>query len=348
MAERSTQEIIIPPPVPGTREYYCYQRVNRELLPCEKQMGMVKDDLYKYEYKQDYSKSIKYASVLYLIVFFTLCLGLCCYSVPIPDRPMVIELSFGVETETTIIEAMDVIESGLDNQIETTEIGSSDSNDNNDMSIDGISSKSEPPPESIEESNNYDNYLESLSNMASSENQQVSDNPNNSAETVGSLSDGIMNAVNYNGSQIGSGRYGSGNQMDYFLAKAGAQTGEVQISLMWNTCDDIDLHVMYYQNHGVTENINWQNKIGRISGGILDVDMNAQGPINSVGVENIFWPYGSSPRGLFVVGVQFYHSWTGSRTIPVVVRIRIGEIEEFFKTEVYLGTAPRIVNKFRY
>lgn len=352
MAERQRQ-IIIPPPVPGTQEYYIQERLNRDLLPYEKQLGMVRDNSYRYEYKAHNSEAMKYGSWIYLLVVFFLGLFLSCSYVPEPTKPIVLNLSFGVETETAIVEAISLTESGLDNEIEAEEIGSSDNHDNNDMAINDILSNSEPQPEQEPEmaentSSNYDNYLESISNIEINEDQTASDSSTNSADVAQSLSDGIMNAVNHNGSQIGSGRYGSGNDMDYFLAKAGAQAGEVQISLMWNTYDDIDLHVMYYRNHGVTENINWQNRMGRISGGILDIDMNAQGPMNNVGIENIFWPYGSSPRGFFVVGVQFFHSWTGNRTVPVMVRVKKGETEEFFKAEVYLGTSPTIVTKFKY
>ena len=354
MAKGSAKEIIIPPPVPGTPEYYCYQRLNRELLPCEKQMGMVRDDSYKYEYKEDYSKSIKYSSILYLSIFLLLCLILLFQTVPPKTKPIVLEMCFGTEIETAVVEAISSTESGLDNNVETEQIGSSENKDNNDMAVSDMLSDSEPQPQpqpEIVEStapSRYDDYLESISNIEPNEAGSVSVASSSNTETIESLSGGIMNAVNHNGSQIGSGRYGSGNNMDYFLAKAGAQTGEVQISLMWNTYDDIDLHVMYYRNHGVTENINWQNRVGGISGGILDIDMNAQGPMNNIGIENIFWPYGSSPRGFFVVGVQFYHSWTGNRTVPVIVRVKKGETEEFFRGEVYLGTSPTIITKFKY
>ena len=115
-----------------------------------------------------------------------------------------------------------------------------------------------------------------------------------------------------------------------------------------NTTDDIDLHVYYTPGNGLSDNINWTNRFGKLSHGILDVDMNAQGPNTNKCVENIFWPYGSSPRGLFVVQAQFYRSWTGLRQLPIMIRVKIGDLVETFNGVVYLGSSPVTITKFRY
>lgn len=104
------------------------------------------------------------------------------------------------------------------------------------------------------------------------------------------------------------------------LKSYGAKTGDVQISLMWDTADDIDLHVEHY-SVGSSERIGWDNRVG-YSGGMLDIDMNAAGPQNNQPIENVFWPKGSNPRGEFVVGIHFYRSWTGRRTLPVTLRVQ--------------------------
>lgn len=110
------------------------------------------------------------------------------------------------------------------------------------------------------------------------------------------------------------------------LQAAGAKTGDVQISLAWNTIDDIDLHVSYTPGNGLVDQINFMNRVGRLSQGMLDIDMNANGAaISQTPVENVFWPQGSSPRGFFVVSIHFFRSWTGLAKVPVVVRIKNGE-----------------------
>lgn len=146
------------------------------------------------------------------------------------------------------------------------------------------------------------------------------------------------------GSQLG-GSGGQGNGIfEQRLRAYGAQTGDVQVSLMWYTADDIDLHVEY-SNGRSSEKIGWDYRHG-YSGGMLDIDMNAIGPQNNQPIENIFWPTGSSPRGEFVVGIHFFRSWTGNRSIPVVLRVHTtkGTITKEYR--VYLENAITPVFRF--
>ena len=114
---------------------------------------------------------------------------------------------------------------------------------------------------------------------------------------------------------------GSGTpSIESVLSQYGAQSGDIQISIMWHTVDDIDLHVVY-QNRGGGEEIFWKNRRGR-SGGMLDIDMNGRGPMSNLAVENIFWPTGRSPSGMYRVGVKFFRPWTNNTTLPVQVRIQ--------------------------
>lgn len=131
------------------------------------------------------------------------------------------------------------------------------------------------------------------------------------------------------------------------LKSAGAQTGEVQMSISWDTVDDIDLHVVANIN-GQLDPINWTRRVGA-SGGMLDIDMNANNPpLVNQPVENIFWPKGSSPRGSFSVGVHFFRSWTGNRQVPVIVRVKYGENIETFNIIAVLGKNVQQVTRFNY
>ena len=68
------------------------------------------------------------------------------------------------------------------------------------------------------------------------------------------------------------------------LAREGAQRGDVQVSLAWNTLDDLDIRVVTPSG----ETISYQNKQSRC-GGHLDVDMNANGRCSIAPVENVYW-----------------------------------------------------------
>ena len=76
-------------------------------------------------------------------------------------------------------------------------------------------------------------------------------------------------------------------------------TGDVQITLRWDSSADLDLHVtepdgtkIWYQDKGPTS-----------TGGRLDVDSNI-GCDEEVSVENVYWPTGQMPLGRYVVEVN--------------------------------------------
>lgn len=86
------------------------------------------------------------------------------------------------------------------------------------------------------------------------------------------------------------------------LKREGAAFAGVQVSLAWNTCDDLDLHVI--EPSGAV--INYQNRKSS-SGGKLDIDMNRDDDnISMQPVENIFWPDGAARKGRYRVQVHLY------------------------------------------
>lgn len=340
MAEGQEQRIIISPPVPGTPEYYSHQRQQRDLLPAEKRLGMIRDPDYRYTYKEKYKKSLYVSLCIYFIIFFILFYVLCSFSIPKLSKPITIELSFG-DPQSEVLESIEVVSSGIENDVDKQKTGATDIKHH----------EPEPAPDQIVEEkndsfeNSFNQYVESMHQSSENAKNSSSEIPV-SSENIESLSSSVGQAVSINHSNAAI--YGSGDSMDNRLVKAGAQTGEIQISLFWNTADDIDLHVYYTPGNGLSDNINWTNRFGKLSRGILDVDMNANGPNTNKCVENVFWPYGSNPKGFFVVQAQFYRSWTGLRQLPIVIRVKIGNIIETFNGTVWLGASPVTITRFKY
>ena len=84
------------------------------------------------------------------------------------------------------------------------------------------------------------------------------------------------------------------------LEREGAQSSDVQISLMWNNYNDLDLHVVCPSG----ERIHGGNK-SSACGGELDVDANVRAETRKP-VENVFWEDGKAPAGKYQVYVHYY------------------------------------------
>jgi len=100
-------------------------------------------------------------------------------------------------------------------------------------------------------------------------------------------------------------------EIDKIIEETGAKIGPVTVSLLWNTNDDIDLHVT--SPNGDT--INYNNKTGR-SGGRLDVDRQVNSFVENP-VENIYWS--NPPHGTYTVKVNMYSKRTDGN-VPFRVR----------------------------
>jgi hypothetical protein len=99
-------------------------------------------------------------------------------------------------------------------------------------------------------------------------------------------------------------------------------TGDVQITLRWESSSDLDLHVtepngteIYYADKGPTS-----------TGGRLDVDSNV-GCEEDGSVENVFWPTGRMPTGEYTVEVNGYRvDGCGGGEYTVVAQVQGREV----------------------
>jgi hypothetical protein len=86
-------------------------------------------------------------------------------------------------------------------------------------------------------------------------------------------------------------------------------TGDIQVTLAWDSDADVDLHVV---DPGGSE-IYWGEPQSP-SGGRLDLDSNAACMLDDVRNENITWPVGSAPQGSYTVRVDYWSSCDASET----------------------------------
>jgi hypothetical protein len=118
--------------------------------------------------------------------------------------------------------------------------------------------------------------------------------------------------------------------MERRLGEVGAKGGDLQFSLFWRNINDLDLHCIDPSN----EEIDFQNKISSRTKGELDVDQNAHGPYNNSPVENIYWPFGAAPAGLYRIYVVFYAERVAGGT-PFTVRTVVRGKTNFFSATIF-------------
>lgn len=103
----------------------------------------------------------------------------------------------------------------------------------------------------------------------------------------------------------------------------------IRASLIWNTFDDLDLHVVTPRGEHIYYNTKYDS-----TGGELDVDRNAGGPQTRTPVENIRWAKGAAPKGKYTVYVRnFSHHERSPQDIDFKVELDLdGEIQSFSGT----------------
>lgn len=221
-------------------------------------------------------------------------------------------------------DAIDVFEQQNNSKIAETLVST---NDSEDTSIDSIVLDEEKSNQSFLDEIpladlNKEIKIKAQQHTSTRENQFATNNrPSNTTNNnpLEELSKALSNGRTNSGAGNPFGNNGDLRDIGNRLAAAGAKTGDIQISIAWNTTDDIDLHVGFNNGAGVTSHISWMNRFGA-AGGMLDVDMNAN-PTRLVNkpVENVFWPKGGAPYGEFIVGIHNFRSWSGLIAVPVMI-----------------------------
>jgi len=125
------------------------------------------------------------------------------------------------------------------------------------------------------------------------------------------------------------------------LEKAGAKTGDVQISLSWENVNDIDLHCIA----PCDDHIYFASRYSS-DGGELDVDMNAAPPFTTQPVENIFWPPDGAPEGQYIVIVDHYANHGGTDPTTYSVRVLTKGRASYYSGRISYGDYPHKVCVF--
>lgn len=108
-------------------------------------------------------------------------------------------------------------------------------------------------------------------------------------------------------------------------------TGDIQVTLSWDSDSDVDLHVVGPSG----EEVYWANR-NSASGGELDLDSNAGCSIDDVRNENITWPVGTAPQGTYTVRVDYWSSCGVAETNYTVLVNNGGNVQIF--SGVFTGT----------
>jgi uncharacterized protein YfaP (DUF2135 family) len=150
---------------------------------------------------------------------------------------------------------------------------------------------------------------------------------------------------------IGGGSGGGGNgigaeagllrQFTQRLNRAGAKSGDVQISLIWDNFNDLDLHVFTPRG----ENIFFGHRRSRC-GGELDIDMNAGLAMTREPVENIYWSKGRAPKGKYRVAVHHFRNHGDPDPTNYELRVVVDGETKVIHGEMSYGNPRMIVYEF--
>lgn len=120
------------------------------------------------------------------------------------------------------------------------------------------------------------------------------------------------------------------NEINLASSSLTAGTGDVQVTLIWNTKADLDLYI----EDPLGNTISWRSPISP-TGGTLDID-----DTDGYGPENIFWGKNKAPRGNYKVSLNYFNGQYsagvyskdyGTTNFSILV-------QSFGKTKTYTGS----------
>lgn len=123
-------------------------------------------------------------------------------------------------------------------------------------------------------------------------------------------------------------------EFDQRMSAAGAATGEITVTLLWNSHGDLDLVV----NCPTDRQLDYRNPAE--CGGTLDVDANtARDKLQDRPVENVFWPAGKAMSGTYRIAVRYVprKDEQSPRETSYQVRLSRGGQESVFKGTIRPG-----------
>jgi hypothetical protein len=137
--------------------------------------------------------------------------------------------------------------------------------------------------------------------------------------------------------------FGDASMMEFVdrLQRAGAKTGDVQISLIWDNFNDLDLHIITPKG----ETIFFGHRRSRCRG-LLDVDMNAGRGMTREPVENIYWAKGKAPTGKFKVYVHHYRNHGDPDPTPFELRVLVDGETKVIRGETSFGERRKLAYEF--
>ncbi|MFP3090968.1 VWA domain-containing protein [Treponema sp. TIM-1] len=131
--------------------------------------------------------------------------------------------------------------------------------------------------------------------------------------------------------------FSDGTEFSSRLAGAGAQSGDIRVSLLWNNRNDLDIHVVSPRQEEI-----FYGHPQDATGGFLDVDMNVHGETTKP-VENIFWAQGRAPQGRYRVFVQNFDYHEKQRG-PTAFQVEIKNGSEYSHFEGMVSGAGKDSN----
>ena len=121
-------------------------------------------------------------------------------------------------------------------------------------------------------------------------------------------------------------------------------TGDVQVTLRWQGDADLDLHVVDPNGEEI-----WFANPQSASGGELDVDANGACEGLARPVENVYWPIGGAPSGVYEVYVDYYQLCDVTAPVDYEVTITLdGEVVDSIDAQITNAGEQHPVSSFNY